>query len=347
LFSKAKTAVSLSNSDEKIIEKCHGLEDPKLDELLPDFAVKRLRDEVEMIRGLCPKFNLQEYREGSLTPIYFGSAINNFGVQELLAGIRNYAPCPRPQSAEGRKVNPEEQKVSGFVFKIQANMDPKHRDRIAFFRLSSGHFKKGMKLKHIRSDKIITLSNPILFLARDRETAQEAFAGDIIGIPNHGNLRIGDTLTEGEFIKFTGVPSFAPELLKTVRPTDPLKAKHLGKALQQLAEEGAARVFKRRIGSDWIVGVIGQLQFDVMADRIRTEYEVPVIFEATSLYTARWVTADDKLKLKKFINANEAAIATDHDDDSVFLARNAWHLERAIEDYADIQFIKIKEHMQN
>ena len=182
-----------------------------------------------------------------------------------------------------------------------------------------------------------------MFLAQDRETAEEAYAGDIIGIPNHGNLRIGDALTEGEELRFTGIPSFAPELLQTVRPEDPMRAKHLGRALQQLAEEGAARVFKPRIGADWIVGVVGSLQFDVMADRIRTEYEVPVIFEATSLYTARWIKADDAQVLKKFIDENGTAIADDHDQEPVFLARNAWHLDRAGEDFPDVQFLKTKE----
>jgi peptide chain release factor 3 len=200
-----------------------------------------------------------------------------------------------------------------------------------------------MKLKHLRENKMLTLHNPVLFLAQDRESAEEAYAGDIIGIPNHGNLRIGDALTEGENIKFSGIPSFAPELLQTVRPEDPMKAKHLGRALQQLAEEGAARVFKPRIGADWIIGVVGGLQFEVMADRIRTEYEVPVIFEPTSLYTARWVEASDHLKLKKFIDANSTAIADDHDNDAVFLARNAWHLDRAAEDFPEIKFLKTRE----
>jgi peptide chain release factor 3 len=185
--------------------------------------------------------------------------------------------------------------------------------------------------------------NPVLFMARDRELAEEAWPGDIIGIPNHGNLNIGDALTEGEALKFTGIPSFAPEHLQAVRPVDPLRAKHLGRALQQLAEEGAARVFKPNIGADWIVGVVGPLQFDVLADRIRTEYEVPVRFEPTSLLTARWVEADDPLKLKRFMDASQGALATDHTGAPVFLARNAWHLDRAAEDWPDLRFLKTKE----
>jgi peptide chain release factor 3 len=200
-----------------------------------------------------------------------------------------------------------------------------------------------MKLYHVRSGKTINLHNPVLFLAQDRETANEAWPGDIIGIPNHGNLRIGDTLTQGERIQFAGIPIFAPELLQSVRPEDPMRAKHLGRALKQMAEEGAARVFKPRSGADWIVGVVGSLQFDVLADRIRTEYEVPVFFEVTSLYTARWVEADDNLTLKRFIDDNSAAIAEDHDRSPVFLARNAWHLDKAAEEWPDIRFLKTKE----
>jgi peptide chain release factor 3 len=343
LMPKGKATGNADDGNQDLIEKCSSLSDPKLDKILPEYAVKQLREEVEMARGLCSDFDLQAYREGHLSPIFFGSAINNFGVRELLNGIGNYAPSPRPQPTHDRTIDPIENKVTGFVFKIQANMDPKHRDRIAFFRISSGHFKRGMKLKHIRDKKILTLHNPVLFLAQDRETATEAYAGDIIGIPNHGNLRIGDALTEGEDINFTGIPSFAPELLQTVRPENPMKAKHLGRSLQQLAEEGAARVFKPRIGADWIVGVVGALQFEVMADRIRTEYEVPVIFESTSLYTARWITSDNQQELKEFINSNSTAIADDHDDAIVFLARNAWHLDRASEDFPNINFLKIKE----
>ena len=324
-------------------ELCSGLDDPKLDELLPGWAVTELREQVEMARGLCPPFDLQAYREGTLTPVYFGSALNNFGVRELLQGLAEIAPAPRPQPTAERAIAPEEGKVSGFVFKIQANMDPKHRDRIAFFRLASGHFKRGMKLRQVRTGKQITLHNPVLFMAQDRETAEEAWAGDIIGIPNHGNLHLGDALTEGEELHFTGIPAFAPELLQRVRPTDPLKAKHVGRALQQLAEEGAARVFKPRLGSDWIVGVVGALQFDVLADRIRTEYDVPVIFEPTTWITARWLEAEDAQSLKAFCDANQASLADDHDAQPVFLARNTWHLDDAAKTNPEIRFLKTRE----
>lgn len=320
-----------------------GLDDPKLDELLPAHAVAKLRDDVEMARGLCPEFDLDAYREGLMTPVFFGSAVNNFGVRELLEGLAKFAPSPLPQPTTTRTVDPNEKKVTGVIFKIQANMDPKHRDRIAFMRLNSGHFKRGMKLKHVRSGKMINLHNPLMFLAQDREVAQEAVAGDILGLPNHGNLRIGDTLSESEELCYTGIPTFAPEYLQKARPDDPLKAKHLGKALQQIAEEGAARVIKPTIGADWVVGVVGPLQFEVLADRIRTEYEIPVHFEQTELYTARWVEADDPKLLKDFMDANRGSMGEDHDGDPVYMARNAWHLNKAAEDFPDVRLLKTKE----
>jgi peptide chain release factor 3 len=326
-------------------EACEGLDDPKLDRLLPDHAVAKLREDVEMVRELCPPFDHEAYLEGNLTPVFFGSAINNFGVRELLQGLADLAPPPRHQPAQEREVAPTEDKVSGFIFKIQANMDPNHRDRIAFMRLCSGHFKRGMKLRHLRSGKLLNLHNPVMFLARDRELAEEAWPGDIIGIPNHGNLGIGDALSEGEALRFTGIPSFAPEHLRKVRPLDPLKAKHLGRALQQLAEEGVARVFKPQIGADWIVGVVGPLQFDVLADRIRTEYAIPVSFEPTELLTARWVEADAAQTLKRFSDEHQGALASDHQGAPVFLARNAWHLDRTMKDNPEIRFEKTKEQL--
>lgn len=322
---------------------CTGLEDPKLDALLPHHAVATLREEVEMARGLCAQFDLESYRAGHLSPVFFGSAINNFGVRELLQGLARFAPTPRPQPAIDRDILPEESKVSAFVFKIQANMDPKHRDRVAFARICSGHFKRGMKMKHVRSNKTLTMHNPVMFLARDRELAEEAFPGDIIGIPNHGNLRIGDALTEGEVIRFAGIPSFAPELLQRVRPDDPMRAKHLERAVQQLAEEGAAKVFKTRLGSQWIVGVVGALQFEVLADRIRTEYEVPCHFEPAGLHTARWLIAADSAEIKRFSDANSGDMADDHDGVPVFLARNNWHLQHTEENWTKLTFQKTRE----
>ena len=322
--------------------KCTGLDDPQIDALIPADQAAKLREDVEMVRGLCKPFDREAYLEGHLTPVFFGSAVNNFGVQELLGGIGAFAPPPRPQKTQGRDIQPDEAKVNAFVFKIQANMDPKHRDRMAFVRICSGKFKKGMKLKHVRSGRMLTVHSPQLFLAQDRKSAEIAYAGDILGLPNYGGLRIGDALTEGEDLIFSDIPSFAPELMQRARPEDPLKAKHLGKALDQLAEEGAARVFKPIFDADWIVGVVGSLQFDVLADRIRTEYEIPVKFEQTQLHTARWLAADDPAILKTFIDQNRAAIAYDHDEDPVFLARNPWHLDDAAEKNKEIIFTATK-----
>ncbi len=322
--------------------KIKGLDDPELDKHVPAHLVDQLREEVEMARELLPALDPQSVLEGHMTPIWFGSAINSFGVKELMDGIAEYGPQPQPQQAAPRQILPEETKVAGFVFKVQANMDPKHRDRVAFVRLASGHFLRGMKLTHVRSKKPMTISNPVLFLAADRELAEEAWAGDIIGIPNHGQLRIGDTLTEGEAIRATGIPSFAPELLQTVRPGDPMKAKHLEKALMQFAEEGAAKVFKPNIGSGFIVGVVGALQFEVLASRIELEYGLPVRFEQTQFTSARWVSGD-KLAVDKFVQANKQHISHDHDGDVVYLTRLQWDIDRVERDYPDITLTATKE----
>lgn len=340
--------ILMSKTDDKstintIIETCSGLDDTKLDELLPAHQVAKLREDIMMIEELCPKFDLQAYLDGTLTPVFFGSAINNFGVREVLEGLSKFAPTPKVHPAAERDVSPEENKVSGFIFKIQANMDPKHRDRIAFMRICSGHFKRGMTLHQTRTGKGLKIPTPVMFLAQERELAEDAYAGDIIGIPNHGQLRIGDSLTEGEKLNFTGIPSFAPELLKSVRALDPLKSKHLGDALKQIAEEGGASVFKPIVGAEWIVGVVGVLQFEVMADRIKNEFGLPVMFEPTQYYTARWIAAQKNDELKKFMDANRLNIAEDNDGEIVFLARNAWHLNKASEDFPKIVFSKTKE----
>jgi peptide chain release factor 3 len=328
-------------------ELCRGLADPLLVERLGESAIAKLREDVEMARGLCPPFSLASYREGNQTPVYFGSALHNFGVHELVDALGELAPPPRPQPTASRMVAPEEDAVTAFVFKIQANMDPRHRDRLAFLRLCSGRFRRGMKLFHTRTGKTLSIHNAVLFLARDRERAEEAWAGDIIGIPSHGQLRIGDGLTEGEDLHFTGIPSFAPELMKRVRPEDPMKSKHLERALLQLAEEGVAQILRARsAGRDWIVGVAGALQFDVLADRIRTEYNVPVHFEATSVSTARWIESDEAQALKKFVNANAPNMAEDHHGLPVFLARSDWHVTCATQDWPQVRFLKTREQIQ-
>jgi peptide chain release factor 3 len=321
--------------DEGVV--CEGLNDPKIDEILSAEAADKMREEVEMVRLLCPDFDRTAFLEGHLSPVYFGSAIYSFGVRELLNGLANHAPSPQPQPTEERMVHPTEGDVTGFVFKIQANMDPRHRDRMAFMRICSGKFEQGMKLYHPREDTNMTMHNPQIFMARQRDMAEIAYPGDIIGVPNHGQLRIGDVLTEGEELHFTGIPNFAPELLKKVRPKEPLKAKHLGKALGQLAEEGVARIFRTELSPDWIVGVVGPLQFDVLADRIRTEFNVPVEFDQSGLHTARWINGNGD-SIEKLRRAERSSYATDHDDDPVFLARNAWHLDHVQDNYPDLQF---------
>jgi len=291
----------------------------------------------------CLPFGHEEDRAGHRTRLYCAGDVNNFGVRGVLSGVARLAPPPRPQPARERAVAPSETKVAGFVFKIQANMDPKHRDRIAFVRLASGHFTRGMKLTVPRTGKSLGVHNAMVFQANQRELAEDAWAGDIVGIPNHGTLRIGDALTEGETLHFTGIPSFAPEFLRRVRADDPMKAKHLGRALEQIAEEGAAQVFKMFLGSDFIVGVVGALQFEVLADRIRTEYDLPCHFEGTSFEIARWVDSDDPRLIKKFSDANRDNIAEDHSGATVFLARNEWQLNRAKLDHADLRFLQTRE----
>jgi peptide chain release factor 3 len=324
--------------------KIDGLDDPKLaDHVAPDLLAK-LREELEMARALLPAFDRESFLNGSMTPIWFGSAINSFGVKELMDGIGEYGPPPQIQKSQTRQIAPEETPVTGFVFKVQANMDPRHRDRVAFVRLASGHFLRGMKLYHPRTGKTMAVTNPVLFLAADRELAEEAWAGDIMGIPNHGQLRIGDALTEGEVLRFTGIPSFAPELLQGVRAGDPMKAKHLEKALMQFAEEGAAKVFKPMIGSGYIVGVVGALQFDVLASRIEQEYQLPVRFEGSNFTSARWVTGP-KAEVDRFTNVNKGHIATDHDGDVVFLTRLQWDIDRIQRDYPELKLTSTKEMM--
>ena len=324
--------------------KISGMNDPKLAEHVPADLLAKFHEEIEMARELLPAFDRASFLNGSMTPIWFGSAINSFGVKELMDGMGEYGPQPQPQKAAERQISAEEKPVTGFVFKVQANMDAKHRDRVAFVRLASGHFERGMKLLHVRSKKPMAIANPVMFLAADRELAEEAWAGDIIGIPNHGQLRIGDALTEGEALHFTGIPSFAPELLSGVRAMDPMKAKHLEKALMQFAEEGAAKVFKPMIGSGFIVGVVGALQFEVLASRIEQEYSLPVRFEPSNFTSARWV-AGPKDEMEKFINVNKGHIAVDNDGATVFLTRLKWDIDRVERDYPSLKLTATKEMM--
>ena len=309
----------------------------------PNLDAGALGEEVELVRDACRKLDLKDFREGHLTPVYFGSALKNFGVGDLLDGLGRLAPAPRAQASDKRRVEAAEPAMTAFVFKIQANMDPNHRDRIAFARICSGRLERGMKVKQVRTGKPMSLRTPHFFFAQDRALADEAFAGDVVGIPNHGVLRIGDTLTEGEDIAFVGVPSFAPEILRRVRLTDAMKAKKLKQALQEMAEEGVVQVFRPRDGAPAIVGVVGPLQLDVLKVRLDAEYGLPVEFDVCEFELARWIAADDPKVLETFVAANGAGIADDLDGDLVFLARNAFYLDYTRERAPGMRFADVKD----
>ena len=302
----------------------------------------KLHEDVSLIEGASAPFHKDTYLEGHQTPVYFGSALRKYGVQELLAGLAEFAPPPRTQHALPHDVSPSDEGVTGFVFKVQANMDPNHRDRVAFLRLCSGRFTRGMKLKQSGTGKVIGVHNPILFFAQSRETVDEAYPGDIIGIPNHGVLRVGDTLSESEMLTFTGIPNFAPEILRRVRLFDAMKAKHLKRALESLAEEGVTQVFRPLIGAQWTVGVIGQLQLDVLKSRLQAEYGINADLEASPYETARWLDgrAED---VAKFRDANKGQMAEDRDGAPVFLAKNAWELGYIGDKFPNVKFLKTRE----
>jgi peptide chain release factor 3 len=307
---------------------------------------QELTDNAELVEGASKPFDPQSFLEGHMTPVFFGSALRHFGVDQLLEGIGAYAPPPKLVAAvkggEPVHVAPGDPEVSGFVFKVQANMDPNHRDRIAFLKLTSGQFERGMKLKVQNTGKQLSVNAPIMFFASDRELAEEAYAGDVIGIPNHGVLRVGDSLSETGTLRFAGLPNFAPEILQRVRVKDPLKAKHLTKALQGLAEEGVTQLFRPNIGADFIVGAVGPLQFEVMADRLANEYQLEVIFEASPYAEARWI-AGDRADLEDFQSKHRTAMASDIDDQPVFLAKTAWEIGYVAERYAKVRFERAKE----
>ena len=303
---------------------------------------KEIADEVELAQGGYPEFDLEAYRHGDLTPVYFGSALKNFGVAELIDAIARYAPPPRPQPSEQGMIDPDRKEVTGFIFKVQANMDPQHRDRIAFMRLVSGTFKRGMKLVPSALGKPIAIHSPILFFAQDREIADTAEPGDIIGIPNHGTLRVGDTLSEKNEVRFTGLPNFAPEILRRVALRDPTKTKQLRKALDDLSEEGVIQVFYPEIGAQWIVGVVGQLQLEVLISRLEAEYKVEAVLEAAPFDTARWLKGPDAA-LRNFADFNKSNLAKDRDGDPVFLARSSWDVSYQQEKNPELIFSATKE----
>ncbi len=309
----------------------------------PMLDAAAIEEELALVKEACRPFDFTSFREGHLAPVFFGSALKNFGVKDLLDALAAYAPPPRAQSASTRKIDAHENAMTAFVFKIQANMDPNHRDRIAFARLCSGKLNRGMKAKLTRTGKPITLVQPQFFFAQDRALADEAYAGDVVGIPNHGTLRIGDTLTEGEEISFLGVPNFAPEILRRVKLGDPMKAKKLKEALQQMAEEGVVQVFRPLDGAPALVGVVGPLQLDVLKVRLAQEYGLDIGFDTPEFQLARWISCGEPKKLDEFVQAHYSSCAEDLDGDRVFMARNQFILDYTRERAPGIGFVDIKD----
>jgi peptide chain release factor 3 len=322
------------------------LSDPRLDEWL-DSQANDLRGDVELLEGAANPFELEQYLKGSQTPVFFGSAINNFGVRELLDAFVQMAPPPKKRETTSRTVSPEEENFSGFAFKIQANMDPAHRDRIAFVRICSGKFTRGMKVNQTRIGKPVTLSNAIIFMAQDRTHVEEAYPGDIIGIHNHGTISIGDSFYQKEPLHFTGIPNFAPDHFRRVRLKNPLKSKQLLKGLTQLAEEGAVQFFRPLVGNDYILGAVGILQFDVTMARLKAEYGVDADYEPVTFAAARWVTSEDKKKLSAFEKEKNASLAHDYQGRLAYLAPSLWRLENAMEEWPEITFHKTRELVYN
>lgn len=324
-------------------EVVNGIDNPRLVEMFP-LEIERLKAEVELLHGASHPFDLAAFLAGTQTPVFFGSAINNFGVREILNALLDWAPAPRARDATVRVVAPNEAPFTGFVFKIQANMDANHRDRIAFLRVCSGRFERGMKIKHLRINREIRVSNVVTFMASSREQVEEAYAGDIIGLPNHGNMQIGDSFSEGELLQFTGIPYFAPDFFRSVRIRNPIKVKQLHKGLQQLGEEGAVQVFKPVSGGDLILGAVGVLQFDVVASRLMGEYGVDAVFDGTNTTSARWVTCDDKKMLADFEKALSHNVAYDAANNMAYLAPNSVNLKLTQERWPKVVFHTTREH---
>ncbi len=324
-------------------EKILGIDNLELDKLIGDMA-DELRMTIELVKGASHQFNKEEFLAGRLTPVFFGSAINNFGVRELLDAFAEYAPAPQSRMSHTREVSPTENLFSGFVFKIQANMDPAHRDRIAFLRVCSGSYKQGMKMHQVGLEREVRINQALTFMASDREQVNEAWAGDIIGLYNHGTIQIGDTFSEGENLKFTGIPYFAPELFRLVRLKDPLKLKALQKGLKQLCEEGATQLFKPLNSNNLILGAVGLLQFDVVAYRLKHEYNVDCVYEPVSVVTARWTYCDDEKKLEEFKKKAFDNLALDGSDNLTYLAPTRVNLSLTMERWPDVEFKTTREH---
>jgi peptide chain release factor 3 len=332
------------NADQQF-ESLQGLGAEALKQRFP-LEADTLLSEIELVRGAGARFDLEAFLAGKQTPVFFGSGINNFGVREVLRALSDWAPPPQPRAAHERVVQPDEPRFSGFVFKIQANMDPQHRDRIAFFRVCSGRYSPNMKVRHRRTGKEIKIANAVTFMANERARMDDAVAGDIIGIHNHGQLQIGDTLTEGDNLRFLGIPYFAPELFSRPRLRDPLRAKQLNKGLRELGEEGAVQVFDPFVDNTLLIGAVGTLQFEVVEHRLRTEYGVDATFERAGIHTARWVTCNDAAHLAEFTRANTARLAKDVDGNLVYLADTRVNLSLAQERWPRVQFHDTREHGQ-
>ncbi len=324
-------------------EVIEGLNNPRLDELWGSLA-EEIREEIELVRGASHEFNFDAYRKGELTPVFFGSAINNFGIRELLDAFAEWAPTPQSRETRTRTVEPSEENFTGFVFKIQANMDPQHRDRVAFMRVCSGSYKKGMKMRHVRIARDVQISNAITFMASERDHVDEAWPGDIIGLHNHGTIQIGDTFTMGEELKFSGIPNFAPELFRRAQLKDPMKMKALQKGLQQLCEEGATQLYKPLNNNDLILGAIGVLQFDVVAQRLKDEYKVECLFQPVQVATARWVSSANEKKFEEFKKKAADNLAFDGANQLVYIAPTRVNLQLAQEKYPDVEFHATREH---
>ncbi len=336
LFEPGKGAVI---QEPEIIQ---GLHNPLLDEKC-GMIIDEFREQLELVKGASHPYDHQAFLQGKLTPVYFGSAINNFGVNEILNALAELAPPPQPRPTESREVLPTESNFTGFVFKIQANMDPQHRDRIAFLRVCSGHYQKGMKIHHVRLGRSVQISNALTFMAGEREHVEEAWPGDIIGLHNYGTIQIGDAFSQGEKLKFLGVPNFAPELFKAVRPRDPLKMKALQKGLIQLSEEGATQVFRPLDTNQIIVGAVGELQFDVVAHRLAHEYNVECVYDSVKVTTARWVYCQDFKKLSDFKTKLSGQLALDSADALTYLAPTNVNLMMTKERWPDIEFKETRE----
>lgn len=320
-----------------------GIDNPELDARIGSLA-DELREQIELVEGASNTFDVEMFLAGQLTPVFFGTALGNFGVDHMLDGMIDWAPAPQPRARdEGEAIAATDERFSGFVFKIQANMDPKHRDRVAFMRIVSGHYEKGMRMKHVRIGKDVRIQDALTFIAGDREAVEEAWPGDIIGLHNHGTIQIGDTFTWGDPFKFTGIPNFAPELFRRIHLKDPMRQKQLLKGLVQLAEEGAVQVFRPLMNNDLIVGAVGVLQFDVVVHRLKTEYNVDAQYENVQVYTARWVRATDQKALEDFKRKAQMNLALDGSEHLTYIAPTRANLMLTEERYPDIQFAQTKE----